>query len=69
MLMFEGFCVCMYGMRVSVWVHRYQAHADTIGYHLGVSFLLARQTPLPAELPCLPKYIQKRQLNQVSTTN
>lgn len=54
-------------MRVSVCVHRYQAHADTIGYHLGISFLLARQTPLPAELPCLPKYIQKRQLKQVST--
>lgn len=31
-------------MRVLVWVHRYQAHANTRGYHLGVSSLLARQT-------------------------
>lgn len=37
-------CICIYDMRVLVWVHRYQARANTRGYHLGVSSLLARQT-------------------------
>lgn len=48
---------------------RYQAPVDSRGYPLWVTSLLLSQTPLPAELFCLPKYIQKRQLNQITATN